>query len=471
MPDVQVDAPEAPAESVAPAGSVSPEPASEEAPERPVVPEAAPGQEPALQDNAPITSPEDGIETAAPVAGAAPSEPAGSDPVARPEAPDDVPGAAAEPAPDLNAASDTPPEAETALQPPAAPVVPDTAPPAFDAASGDSPERRDSALPAAPENEATPRLSTETPEPPLPAPLVPGEEALPRVSALPGTVAREDEDTERRGIGTPVGSLIDRDASSDTGRLPSIGDEAADAPPQERADDAVDAAELPPLLRYAIPVEVEADAPRMSIVLIDDGTGPLGPDTVGTFPFPVSFAIPASHPDAAAAARGYRAAGFEVLAIAGVPEGAQAADVEVTLEGSLGAVPEAVAVLEAPGAGLQGARAISEQAARYLGASGHGLLMQPKGLNTGEALARREEVPALTVFRDFDGEGQDPRVMRRFLDQAAFKARQEGAVVMLGRLRADTVSALLLWGLQDRASRVALVPISLVLQESTTSPG
>jgi len=34
---------------------------------------------------------------------------------------------------------------------------------------------------------------------------------------------------------------------------------------------------------------------------------------------------------------------------------------------------------------------------------------------------------------------------------------------MLGRVRPDTVSALLLWGLQDRASRVALAPISAVL--------
>lgn len=54
--------------------------------------------------------------------------------------------------------------------------------------------------------------------------------------------------------------------------------------------------------------------------------------------------------------------------------------------------------------------------------------------------------------------------MRRFLDQAAFKARQEEGVVMLGRLRADTVSALLLWGLQDRANSVALVPVSALLK-------
>ncbi|MFC6759564.1 divergent polysaccharide deacetylase family protein [Sulfitobacter porphyrae] len=53
-------------------------------------------------------------------------------------------------------------------------------------------------------------------------------------------------------------------------------------------------------------------------------------------------------------------------------------------------------------------------------------------------------------------------MIRRFLDQAAFKAGQEGAVIMLG-LRPDTISALLLWGLQDRANSVALVPVSAVL--------
>jgi polysaccharide deacetylase 2 family uncharacterized protein YibQ len=67
------------------------------------------------------------------------------------------------------------------------------------------------------------------------------------------------------------------------------------------------------------------------------------------------------------------------------------------------------------------------------------------------------------VFRDFDGAGQTPTVMRRFLDQAAFRAGQEGAVIMLGRVQPDTISALLLWGLQDRASRVALAPVSASL--------
>ena len=61
--------------------------------------------------------------------------------------------------------------------------------------------------------------------------------------------------------------------------------------------------------------------------------------------------------------------------------------------------------------------------------------------------------------------------MRRFLDQAAFRAAQEGGVVMMGRLQAETISALLIWGLADRASRVALVPVSAVLKQDAPDEG
>ncbi|HKK86552.1 MAG TPA: divergent polysaccharide deacetylase family protein, partial [Roseovarius sp.] len=106
-----------------------------------------------------------------------------------------------------------------------------------------------------------------------------------------------------------------------------------------------------------------------------------------------------------------------------------------------------------------------EQLAPILLDSGHGVVMHPKGLNTAQKLLSREGVSAASVFRDFDAKGQQATVIRRFLDQAAFKAGQEEVgVIMLGRMRAETVSALLLWGLQDRASRVALAPVSAVLK-------
>ncbi|WP_289150158.1 polysaccharide deacteylase family 2 protein [uncultured Salipiger sp.] len=356
---------------------------------------------------------------------------------------------------------DTPPETVTELDAPVAPDAPDTAPEPV-VATADTPQRGEatSPVPEVPEAEASPELATDTAEPPMPAPYeIAPSEPEPEPAAVPEVVVLPQTEGETRpAIGTPAGSLIGRDGTGPSDRLPSIGEDTA-AP-------AGSAGGLRPLDVFSAPSNLTPGEPHMSIVLIDDGSGPLGPETVGEFPFPVSFALSPSHPDAIGAARAYREEGFEVLTMASAPEGAQASDVEISLEGALGAVPEAIGVLEAPGDGLQATREISDQAARFLHASGHGLVMLPKGLNTGQALALREGVPSATVFRDFDGEGQDPRVMRRFLDQAAFKARQEGPVVMLGRLRADTVSALLLWGLQDRASSVELVPVSAILRES-----
>ncbi|MBE9635824.1 divergent polysaccharide deacetylase family protein [Salipiger mangrovisoli] len=391
-----------------------------------------------------------------------------------------------------------------AIPAPDAPNAPGTSEVARLAVGGDAPVQP--GLPAlppqAPMAEAQPALSTDPAQPPQPsedvglaaepedAPQDPGQEAnsdipekpdatpepaqqepAPRVTVLTPERPAEATQPAAPGIGRPATSLIDRSTEqtepADSGaaasaprvgtaaesRLPAITESPATRPaPQQR-----------PLHLYGAASDLAADAPAMSIVLIDDGVGPLGPETVEAFPFPVSFAISPDHPDPAAAAAGYRARGFEVLALADLPQNATPADAEVALEGALHSVPEAVAVLESADLALQHNREISEQAAGFLAASGHGLVLMPNGLNTAEALARRAGVPSLTIFRDFDGNGQDPRVMRRFLDQAAFKARQEENVVMLGRLRADTVSALLLWGLQDRATSVALVPVSALL--------
>ena len=75
-------------------------------------------------------------------------------------------------------------------------------------------------------------------------------------------------------------------------------------------------------------------------------------------------------------------------------------------------------------------------------------------------------MPAVTLFRDFDAQGEDARVIRRFLDYAALKSEQEGGVIMVGRLRPETVSALLVWGLAERANQVHLVPASAVLTDA-----
>lgn len=406
---------------------------------------------------------ESGVDTAPPKApeiGAAPDAPEGAAPA------DEGAGiAVATDAPvlpvDQGQAPDAPePEAEPDIsldpaQPPLPPVpdgdsalAPEIAP------EGVEPAEQPEVAPAEPDRvaeadaEPAPELNAE-PEP------------EPRVTVRPSVTEPEDapaEDGVR--IGRPAGSLLDRTPAVPEGRLPRIGAEEPDAEPV--AEPTPDS----PLLRFAAPVEVAADVPRMAIVLVDDGTQVMGPDAFDAFPFPVSFAITPDHPDPAGAQAAYRDLGFEVLAMASLPAGARPSDVEVTLSGTLAQLTEAVAVIEDPEASLQPSKEVSDQVTSVLSESGHGVVMMPKGLNTAQKLALKAGVPSATLFRDLDSEGQDSTVIRRTLDQAAFRARQEGAVIMLGRLRPDTISALLLWGLQDRSGAIALVPVSTVLIES-----
>ncbi|ETX26673.1 divergent polysaccharide deacteylase family protein, partial [Roseivivax isoporae] len=400
----------------------------------------------------------------------------GSDaPVMQPPAFDvpDAPAVEAEPALSTDPAqppAPAVPEAETALvADPEAEAEPEAATPE-DTDGDDVPEAEDRPAPAGAEEPDAPQIAAMAPSategPSLPGAEIPDEES-PLLEAAPGTEAGAEDappPVVPRGtgagttFGAPAGSFTDRDAAVPVNR-PGAAPEVAEG-------DEAEAVEAPPVRRFAAEPVAAGDQPRMAVVLIDDGSGPLGPDALDAFPFPVSFAVDPGLPDAAARMRAYREKGFEVFALAGLPDGATARDAEVTLEAALSALPEAVGVLEAPDAtgGLGDSRAVSDQVAAALAATGHGLLMLDDGLNTARTLAARAGVPSASVYRDFDGEGQDPRVQRRFLDQAAFRARQEGSVVMLGRLRADTVSALLLWGLQDRAAQVALVPASQVLE-------
>lgn len=290
-----------------------------------------------------------------------------------------------------------------------------------------------------------------------------GDDAAPVVDATPAeeTVAEAPEEGDEKVSmlkpATGFGETFEQRTST---RLPTVGAEPATT--EVVAEEAVQEA-LPPLEAYAAAFEVEGDKPLMSIVLLDDAAAGVDIATLKEFPLPVSVAVDAQSDSAAARAAEWRAAGLEVIAIANFPAGATASDVEVNLTGQLANIPEAVALMDGFDGGLQETRAVSDQVIAYALSSGHGLVLQPKGLNTAQKLAVRDGVGAVTVFRDIDGKGQTEVVMRRFLDQAAFKARQSEAVLMLGRLQEQTIAALASWALQDRASTVSVAPVSALL--------
>jgi len=239
---------------------------------------------------------------------------------------------------------------------------------------------------------------------------------------------------------------LSEDTSIVTGRLPTVssgdaGDDQSAAVSEEAVVD---------------------DRPLMSIILIDTGEFNIGPEALTSFPYPISFAIDPLRDDALEAAERYRSEGFELLIVADLPESGDASLVDVALVPTIDSIPGAVGILEGTNGGLQGNMELAESVLKMVEDTGNGLVLRPKGLNAAQQQADGRDLPVETMFRDFDASGQNASVIRRFLDQAAFKARQEGSVIMVGRLRPATISALLLWGLQDRASSVALTPITTI---------
>ena len=385
-------------------------------------------------------------------------------------------------APDLPAADEAPVRMPPAAAAPAVPepeagiaVSPEPAPPPPDTGSADAaaPEESDSAadssVPPGTEAEDAPAVAPapqfadavpeitlpETPQEPGRLPQVtqpPERQPVPGESSEDAGAQQEEDETAAQdgaatpGIGTPVVPFTERGKS---GPEDTAGESAQSVSP----------AFLTPFEAFSEPFTNPEGRPLMSIVLIDDAKS-IGAEAQAGFPYPQSFAIHPESPDAAEKMAARRAAGFEVLILADLPRGAAPQDAETALPVWLETLPEAVGVMEGAGTGVQGSRQLAEQVSAAAAANGLGLVLQNQGLNTVQKLAARDGVPSGVVFRDFDGAGQDPRAIRRFLDQAARQAGLKGSVIMMGRVRPDTISALLLWGLQDRASQVSLAPVS-----------
>ena len=419
---------------------------------------APPPPAPAVGEQAPVLSSVDGSGPApvgprsetAPETAVAPAPPVGPGPVVA--APTDTALTAPDPAADGLRAPFPEPAPEPA---PGAITTPPSAPPAVAGevalATPDpvSPTRTTAIAPelgapvAADADPAAPGQEAGAPDPALPQEPEPGSGA----DALPGP---QD---------APAPEVSPQEPVVITDRLPRIGD-AAESPAPVEPGDAVAEAPLAAdaLTRNGVPFDNAEGRPIVAIVLLDGMGEPVN------LPFAVSVAIDAGAPEAGARAAAYRAAGVEVVLLPQIPEGAVASDVAVALEDTFLRIPDAVALLDSPEGVLQSDRDVLGQVLSELADTGHGLVMFPRGLNTAVQLAGRSGVTAGLVFRDIDGEGQDLKAIKRFLDQAAFRARQEDSVILIARDAPETIAALAEWALGNRAASVALVPVSAALK-------
>lgn len=311
---------------------------------------------------------------------------------------------------------------------------------------------------------------------PLPeAPAEPSVQLTPDPALVPDAVPKADPAPTESATLAPTPELKGTVDGVTIGRLPRIGDAppaaedealpAAEANPEAAPDVVIDGeAELPPLQKYARVFENPDAKPLFSIILIDTGGADVDRAALAAMPFPVTFALDPSAPNAAEASKIYRAAGQEVIMVAtGIPPGATASDLEVTFGSHALALPEAVAVIDTEFGAFQADRPLATQVVPILKAQGRGLISWDRGLNAADQVARREGLPAGMVFRKLDGKGENKSAVRRALDRAAFKAVQDGRVMVIGQTLPETVAALMEWAVEGRAETVALAPVSAVL--------
>ncbi len=257
-----------------------------------------------------------------------------------------------------------------------------------------------------------------------------------------------------QGLRLPVPEIEDQSPGV-SGSLPRIGAEAVDP----------DLAALPALTRNAVPFEAAAGNPLMAMILFDAGEVRPTMEQLAEFPIPLAVALDPTAPEAPALMQGYRDAGLEVVALAPVPEGADPADVEVAFQGYFNILPLSVAVLDVPDADLQASRPRAAQVVDILAETGHGLITYDRAFNAGLQIADQAGVAARLVYRSIDPAGKhDIAAMKRFLDQAAFKAGQDGTVILTADMRPETLAALAEWTLGTRAASVTLAPVSAVLK-------
>ena len=197
-----------------------------------------------------------------------------------------------------------------------------------------------------------------------------------------------------------------------------------------------------------------------------DGAPEVPREALAALPFPVTFVLDPLADGAAEAAAIYRKAGQEVVMLAtGIPDGATPGDLEQSFAGMAATLGESVALMDTPKAAFQDDGKLSAEVVTLLADQGRGLVTFDRGLNAADQVARREGLPTVTIYRSLDDEGEEAPLIRRYLDRAAFKAAQEGQVVVIGSTRADTITALMEWTVEGRAASVVLAPISALMQD------
>lgn len=230
------------------------------------------------------------------------------------------------------------------------------------------------------------------------------------------------------------------------------------------------------LVRQAARFDNPDDLPLLAIILIEVPGSGLPRDRLADLGFPVTVALDPTEAGIAAAARAYRAAGHEVvMQTVSLAPGGAAQDIEVAVAAARAALPQALGVLDgAPEPGVGGAvgggaggfatdRTALAALLPALAEAGMGFLAPSGGLNSGIASARRGGVPAMPVPRALDESGEEADAILQALTRASVAAGRDGAVIVVGHARPETIEAIETWRRGNRSDGIVAAPISAVL--------
>ena len=251
-------------------------------------------------------------------------------------------------------------------------------------------------------------------------------------------------------------------------RLPRIGVVQPEEPdPAVETADSATFGDGTALGRFAARFDNPEDKPIISLILIDDGSaGGPDPDALAALGSPVTIAIDPQAGDASARAAAYRLAGHEVAIMAPeLPERANASDLEVSYQGFVSALPEAVALIGASDAAYQSDRRVAQHLVALLGAEGRGLVTYDRGLNPARQTAIGAGLAHAGVYRVLDGEGESALTIRRYLDRAGFEAARTGQVVVAAHAVPETLNAIGDW-IATGAKGTVIAPVSASMQQA-----
>lgn len=208
---------------------------------------------------------------------------------------------------------------------------------------------------------------------------------------------------------------------------------------------------------------VELDTPFLSIILVDIGTAGVSQAELLKQTLPLTFAVDGSRTDAKRVAGDYRAAGFEIIALMNDDQVAELTTADAAIEvvqGYFHAVPDALAIVDAPSARLQKNRRILSPVLASLTGDAPGFLTYKGGLGTAAKETQEAGLPTGVITRYLDETYGSPSIIKRAIDRTTIEAAKNGAAILMAVATPSVLQGIAQWADSTAAAKVELVPVS-----------